>query len=243
MGRSGTFEAPTLPFRARPSSVLYPAKGSRVKVSRSVCEVSAIGRRVVTVALSAVLILASQVAPAHAITRPEVLKRANSWIKKRVQYSQSSYYHGYRRDCSGFVSMAWKLKTSYTSSDIGTRARKISWRRLKPGDAVRRPGHVEIFAGWKNKRRHQYWALEESTWGLPALRKVKQFKRGYSALKLRGIKDGLKPKPVTPIISPVPLPSEPPTGTGTTPSLPATDAASWPSTVTPSFSTTPVLVP
>jgi hypothetical protein len=203
---------------------------------------SAIGRRAVTVALSAVIMLAVHAAPAHAITRAEVLKRAGSWIKKRVQYSQSSYYQGYRRDCSGFVSMAWKLRTSYTSSDIGSRAHKISWRKLRPGDAVRRPGHVEIFDGWKNKRKRQYWALEESTWGLPALRKVKQFKGGYTALKLRGIKDAPTLEPVTPIILPAPLPSEPPTSTDTTPSLPSTDAAS-PGAVTPSLPATPVLVP
>ena len=209
---------------------------------------SAIGRRVVTVALSAVIMMAAHVAPAHAITRTEVLKRANHWIKKKVQYSQSSYYQGYRRDCSGFVSMAWKLKTSYTSSDIGSTAHKISWRKLKPGDAVRRPGHVEIFAGWKNKRKRQYWALEESTWGKPALRAVKKFKSGYTALKRRGIKEAVKPKPVAPIVPPVPTPSNPPTGSvDTTPSTPATDtadpstqatdtAASWLATLTPSLS-------
>jgi hypothetical protein len=183
--------------------------------------------------------LAGNVAPAHAITRTEVLKRANSWIKKHVKYSQSAYYQGYRRDCSGFVSMAWKLKTSYTSSDIGSVAHKISWSRLKPGDAVRRPGHVEIFAGWKNKRKRQYWALEESTWGLPALRKVKKFKSGYTALKLRGIKDAPKPKPVTPIVPPVPAPSVPPTSTGTSASPDPAGTAGTPSTptvITPAIS-------
>jgi hypothetical protein len=205
---------------------------------------SAIGRRVVTVALSAVILLAGNVPTAHAITRAQVLKRANHWIKKRVQYSQSSYYQGYRRDCSGFVSMAWKLKSSYTSSNIGSRAHKISWRKLKPGDAVRRPGHVEIFAGWKNKRKRQYWALEESTYGKPALRAVKQFKSGYTALKRRGIQDAKKLKPVKPIIPPAPLPSEPPTSsTDTTPSIPATDAASWPTVVTPGISVSLALAP
>ena len=197
---------------------------------------SAFGRHVVTVALSAVVMIASHVTPAHAITRPQVLKRANSWIKKHVQYSQSAYYQGYRRDCSGFVSMAWKLRTSYTSSTIGSVAHKISWSRLKPGDAVRRPGHVEIFGGWKNKRKRQYWALEESTWGKPALRRVKQFKSGYTALKLRGIKDAVAPKPVPA----APLPSTPPTSTDTSPSL---TPGSIVQTLTPSGTPTPVLAP
>ena len=162
-------------------------------------------------------------APAHAITRPTVIKRANHWIKKRVKYSQHRYYGGYRRDCSGFVSMAWKLKTSHTSSTIRSRAKKISWRNLKPGDAVRRRGHVEIFAGWKNKKKRRYWALEESTWGKPALRRAKTFKRGYSALRYKGIKEQPRkrvPKPVPekpPVVTPVTPPS-----TDATPSLPAT---------------------
>jgi len=209
-----------------PRAYCKPAKGSRVKVSSRVLSVSALGRQVVTVALSAVILLAGNAAPAQAITRKEVLKRANSWIKKHVQYNQSSYYQGYRRDCSGFVSMAWKLKSSYTSSDIGSVAHKISWRKLKPGDAVRRPGHVEIFAGWKNKKNRQYWALEESMSGKPALRAVKKFKSGYTALVLRGIKDAPKPKPAKPIIAPAPAPSVPPTGSiDTTPSAPATGTA------------------
>jgi hypothetical protein len=160
-----------------------------VKVSRSVSGVSAAGRIAATVVLSATLLLVTNVATAHAITRSQVIKRANYWIHRKVHYSQTRYFRGYRRDCSGFVSMAWKLRKSYTSSSIRSRARRISMSRLKPGDAVRRRGHVEIFAGWKNKRRKQYYALEESTWGKPALRRVKKFKRGYSALRLRGIKD------------------------------------------------------
>ncbi|MDR3686904.1 MAG: hypothetical protein P4L93_08120 [Coriobacteriia bacterium] len=197
-----------------------------MKVSSRVRSVSALSRQVVTVALSAVVLLAGHAAPAQAITRAEVLKRANTWIKKHVQYSQSSYYHGYRRDCSGFVSMAWKLKSSYTSSDIGSVAHKISWSKLKPGDAVRRSGHVEIFDGWKNKKKRQYWALEESQSGKPALRAVKQFKGGYSALVLRGIKDAPKLVPATPIIAPAPAPSVPPTGSiDTTPSTPTTGTA------------------
>jgi len=158
------------------------------------------GRALVAITLMMAVSFGAITAPAHAITRPKVIKRAKHWVKKRVMYSQNSYYRGYRRDCSGFVSMAWKLKTSYTSSTIRKKAKRISWRKLRPGDAVRRPGHVEIFAGWKNKKKRRYIALEQSTWGKPALRKVKTFKRGYSALRYKGIKERkvrkiLKPKP------------------------------------------------
>jgi hypothetical protein len=182
---------------------------------------------VVAVILSTAALLAPAEAEARSITRTEVIKRANHWIKKKVRYSQSSYYQGYRRDCSGFVSMAWKLKGSYTSSSIRSVAKRISAKRLKPGDAVRRPGHVEIFGGWKNKRKRTYWALEESSWGKPALRRVKRFKGGCSALRLKGIKDApLPPKtrphieltPVNPPSKPIPSP-EPPPSILATPSL------------------------
>jgi len=156
------------------------------------------------------LTLGANVPSAHAITRPEVLKRAHNWIQKRVPYSQSAYYQGYRRDCSGFVSMAWKLDSSYTSSSILGQAKSIKMSRLKPGDAVRRPGHVEIFGGWKNAESHQYWALEESQSGRPALKRVKTFKSGYTALRLPGIKDAPVPEKPAPVVIPV-APSDPAT--------------------------------
>lgn len=178
-----------------------------MKVSSRVRSVpSLFGRVLVAIPLVMAISFGAMAAPAHAITRPKVIKRAKYWVKKRVMYSQNRYYRGYRRDCSGFVSMAWKLKKSYTSSTIRSKAKRISWRKLKPGDAVRRPGHVEIFAGWKNKKHRRYIALEQSTWGKPALRKVKTFKRGYSALRYRGIKPvkvrkRSKPKPTLPRVA------------------------------------------
>jgi len=203
-------QAPT-GHTARPCGVVNPAEGNRVKVQKSVLTMTAkVARLLVVIPLSMTLSLGALVSPAHAITRPQVIARANHWIKKRVRYSQRSTYQGYRRDCSGFVSMAWKLKHSYTSSSIRSKARRISWRSLKPGDAVRRSGHVEIFAGWKNKKHRRYWALEESTWGKPALRAVKQFKSGYSALRRVGITDGpatrprTRPRVTPPVVTPKP---------------------------------------
>ena len=228
-------QAPAVYTRQGPKGVLHPPKGSRVTVVWNDRQDSAIRRAAIIVALSAVLLLAANVAPAHAISRPQVLKRANHWIKKKVMYSQSGHFEGYRRDCSGFVSMAWKLKTSYTSSTIVSVSKRISMNCLKPGDAVRRVGHVEIFGGWKNKKKKQYWALEEQTWGRPALRAAKKFKSGYMALRLPGITDKdpapkTATKPVAPVITPAPLPSDPPTSTETSPSCPATPTPSEPTT-------------
>jgi hypothetical protein len=180
---------------------------------------SGLGRALVAIPLMMAISFGASAAPAHAITRKTVIKRANHWIKKRVKYSQSSYYRGYRRDCSGFVSMAWKLKKSYTSSTIRHKAKRISWRKLKRGDAVRRSGHVEIFGGWKNKKKRTYWALEESTWGKPAMRRVKQFKHGYSALRYHGI---TKPKHKKAKAKPV-VPITPPSTEPTTPIIPSAE--------------------
>ncbi len=127
-------------------------------------------------------------APASAITRQKIIKRANYWVKKRVPYSQHSTYRGYRRDCSGFVSMSWKLGKSYSTSDISRRAKRIKVSSLKPGDAVLIPGrHVSIFGGWKNKRKRTYYALEETTWGSHAKKRVRKIPHGARALRRKGV--------------------------------------------------------
>jgi hypothetical protein len=122
-------------------------------------------------------------APAAAITRAEVLARAHSWVAKRVIYSQHRSYGGYRRDCSGFVSMAWHLRRSYTSRSIRAVARRVPLSKLRPGDAVHTPGHVAIFVRWKNRAKRTYVAMEESRWGRPAMHHVRRLGRGARALR------------------------------------------------------------
>ena len=129
------------------------------------------------------------VSSAGAITRAELLSRASSWIKRRVPYSQHGYHAGYRRNCSGFVSMAWKLDTSYSSRTIGSKARRVSILALKPGDAVLTSGHVALFAGWKNRARREYIAVEQTTWGGHAVRHVRSIPRHATALRRDGISD------------------------------------------------------
>jgi len=159
-----------------------------VKVRKSVRQtLAAIGRVSLVLPISMALLLAVQTAPASALTRAEVIKRANVWVQKRVPYSQHGYYRGYRRDCSGMVSMAWALKTSYTSRSIVSKAFRIPKNQLKPGDAVRTPGHVAIFAGWKGKSRQQYWVLQQSGRGTPANRRLKTWRSNAQALRRRGI--------------------------------------------------------
>ena len=46
------------------------------------------------------------------ISRDEVINRAQDWVNRKIPYSQSKTTDGYRQDCSGLVSMAWKSSTS-----------------------------------------------------------------------------------------------------------------------------------
>jgi hypothetical protein len=145
------------------------------------------GRKAAALAVAIVTLALAIPAPAFAITREEVVARASSWVAKRVGYSQRAFYGGYRRDCSGMVSMAWKLNTSYTSRTIASRARRISTAQLQPGDAVLTPGHVAIFAGWANRRAGTYIALEQSTSRTGAIRRVKRLTRRAVGLRYTGI--------------------------------------------------------
>lgn len=129
---------------------------------------------------------------AKSITRVQVLKRARAWVSHRVPYSQSRYHRGYRQDCSGFVSMAWALGTSYTTRSLPSVSRRIPSWRLRPGDAVIGPGHAVIFGGWKNRRAKTYYAYEEPTWGKVAQKRVRSFKSNSKAYRRPGIRDHVR---------------------------------------------------
>lgn len=86
------------------------------------------------------------------ITRDEVMDRARNWFLRDIPYSfdvdaRASDIEGnhlYRRDCSGFVSMAWHTSTQYgghSTRSIPDIAPRISWDDLKPGDVVNWADH------------------------------------------------------------------------------------------------------
>jgi len=174
-----------------------------VQVRHGVTPSAAIRRLTIAIALAMAFTFLIHTVPASAITRAQVIKRANTWVKKRVPYSQSGYYKGYRRDCSGMVSMAWKLKRSYTSRTLGAVARRVSKSKLRPGDAIHTPGHVAIFGGWANRAHTKYIALEQSGRGKPAHKRVKTWRRGATALRLRGIKNNPPKRRVVQVQAPV----------------------------------------
>lgn len=103
--------------------------------------------------------------------RKDALTRGFTWLDANVPYSQSRSYKGYRTDCSGFVSMSWKLDRSYTTADfIGSSGK---WKRLsgygdlQPGDAIVRrsggAGHIVLFLGWADASQGSACVLEQAS--------------------------------------------------------------------------------
>jgi hypothetical protein len=121
--------------------------------------------------LLAVALAASVFAPAAALAIPRTtaLARAQSWVNKPVKYSQSRYHLGYRTDCSGYVSMCWDTKRSWSTATFHAVTHSIGVKDLRPGDAMLRPGyHVRLFHHWLN-RSHTRYAAYESGYGKVAV--------------------------------------------------------------------------
>ncbi|MEV6264236.1 VCBS repeat-containing protein [Streptomyces sp. NPDC051784] len=104
---------------------------------------------------------------APAITRSEVIQRAKSWVGQGLDYSWTNYHDGYRMDCSGYVSMAWRLSSSLTTDTFAGAGvtTSISKADLKPGDALLNDaslanGHVVLFGKWVDSARTSYMGYE-----------------------------------------------------------------------------------
>jgi hypothetical protein len=164
--------------------------------------------------------LLSPAAPAHAdselggaITRSEVIQRAQYWVDEHVPYSQDhndAYKdgdgHTYRPDCSGYVSMAWHLtQPAGWGTDRDTEAFQTwtgktfldSYSELKPGDALLSSGHIVIFDKWTDSTRTAMMIYQEPTWGRFAEHKkqtVAYYKNsGFKPLRYNKIVDGAVP--------------------------------------------------
>lgn len=100
---------------------------------------------------------------ASAISRAEVLRRAQTRIDAPVKYSQTKYYAGYRTDCSGYVSSCWGTGTSWSTSSFYKVSHTIKSSQLQPGDAMLKKGyHVRLFYGWLDEAHTQYVAYESA---------------------------------------------------------------------------------
>ena len=119
--------------------------------------------------------------PAQAQPGSDAIERAQSWAEAGVGYSGSNYftneYGTYRTDCSGYVSMAWGLGSSYTTVTLPSVSYPIAKDALEPGDILNNPlpgtsGHVVLFAGWADAAKTRYFAYEESPSGGAQLNEV-----------------------------------------------------------------------
>ncbi|MGN9756351.1 peptidoglycan-binding protein [Streptomyces sp. SD31] len=106
-----------------------------------------------------------------ATSRAEIIRRAKKWVAARVPYSMSKYWSdGYRQDCSGFVSMAWKLPGNEWTGSLDQYGVRISKEDLQPGDILlfhnpadpEKGSHVVIFGGWTDYT-HSYYIAYEAT--------------------------------------------------------------------------------
>ncbi|PRY41459.1 hypothetical protein [Umezawaea tangerina] len=113
------------------------------------------------------MLACEQYANHRTTTRDEMLTRSQSWISARVPYSQGTCYRNaygqYRTDCSGYVSMIWGARHSYTTSDIDYISHEIPRADLRPGDALNDPGsHVALFLRWADAAKTQPVVREQA---------------------------------------------------------------------------------
>ncbi|MET9225947.1 hypothetical protein [Lentzea sp. NPDC003310] len=142
--------------------------------------------RVLAMAATTLVALATLVSPAHAAGTPvyryEIIDRANSWLTAnngvRVPYDQNrKWTDGYRMDCSGYASMAARLPKDPDAPNTqalitSTYTFAITMTDLKRGDLVidaigdGNNRHVVIFDRWTDSTRRAYFAYEQrGDWG------------------------------------------------------------------------------
>lgn len=105
-----------------------------------------------------------------------VLARAETWLTAwnggPVPYLSNAdpvaWFQGYRRDCSGYASMALGLTgPGLNSTGLAARATPIPKTDLRPGDLLINPapdlaGHVVIFDHWTDAAMTSYVGYEQS---------------------------------------------------------------------------------
>ncbi|MEV2240406.1 FG-GAP-like repeat-containing protein [Micromonospora sp. NPDC049891] len=96
------------------------------------------------------------------ITRAEIMQRAQGWVDHQPgPYSQRAFSwdpprtRKYRRDCSGYVGMAWHLNADPSTHTLHNFSNQINKADLQPGDILNIAAkHVVLFKSWKTDRRH-----------------------------------------------------------------------------------------
>jgi len=158
------------------------------------------------------------------ISRSAVLARAYDWYTRSPAYNQAGTAldvdrdRSYRTDCSGFVSMAWHLPVSLTTSSLpgSGYVTEIATSALAPGDALvvqkgqggaggRNSGHAVLFDHWLPDRVHfSYYSfgstpLQHGTNGSFASGAMLSGRTAsaYRAYRYKKITDDAPPAPAT----------------------------------------------
>jgi hypothetical protein len=86
----------------------------------------------------------------------------------RPRADPATWLHGYRRDCSGYATMALRLDgPGLTTADLAGQSTTITKTDLRPGDQLINPapdlaGHVVIFDRWADATNTSYVGYELS---------------------------------------------------------------------------------
>ncbi|MER7520944.1 peptidoglycan-binding protein [Streptomyces sp. NPDC126499] len=135
-------------------------------------------------------------------TRAEIVNRAKKWVAAQVPYSMEKYWNdGYRQDCSGYISMAWNLRSNEWTGSLDRFADRIDRADLQPGDILlfhnpanpTRGSHVTIFGGWTDYTHTAYIAYEQTK---PRTRKQPtplaywEYSDRYVAYRYKGVVSG-----------------------------------------------------
>lgn len=121
-------------------------------------------RRTLTTFVLVIALVLGSASPSFGLTRSEILARAQRWVDLGIPYSQTSWFEGYRQDCSGMASMSWKLWAPGPSTrSLAAYGVPITRDELQPGDMLLKYDyHAAIFYKWANGEHTWYWTLEES---------------------------------------------------------------------------------
>lgn len=133
--------------------------------------------RILLTCVLACLLVVVPASPAFAaMSRAQVMARAEVWIDRAIPYSQTGWANaagdtvssskaGWRRDCSGFTSMVWALgfpgQSTRTFKYVSEPTSKAA---LQPGDVlISYNNHAVLFGGWADPTWTKYYAYEMSS--------------------------------------------------------------------------------
>lgn len=175
---SSTGCAPSGP--AEPDTEEPSESGTSAVTSSQKCDVSNLGSPTCQDALASVRL------QAYAVGRSDIVERGIDWVSRGITYDAGKSFQGYRRDCSGFVSMTWQYKANPGTiafppfSATGQYAIALdSFDDLAPGDAINKTvreknskgqlvGHVMLFGGWATADHQEMYLIHEYSPGKPA---------------------------------------------------------------------------